>query len=259
MVNINKDQKVLIWDIESLPAQAYIFDIYQGTNVDWIIKDTSIVTIAYRFVGEEKAKVISVLDFPKTFKKDVYDDSELLKAFSKIMNEADFTVAHYGDKFDMRLFNARVLRAGLEPVAPTKQIDTWRLAKRHFKLQSNKLDHLGHVLGIGKKIQTSKGLWIRCAQGERDAIEEMATYNRQDVDLLHDVFLKLVPYVKTTLNKSLGETGMCCSKCGSHNLQKRGTTISLTKKYQRYQCKDCGGWSSDKTSVPNLVTTTKQI
>lgn len=253
---MTKQPKILIWDIETLPAIAYIFDIFQGTNPDWVIQEGSIVTIAYRWLGEEKAKVLSVTDFPKTFKANVYDDTELLKAFLEIMNEADYTVAHYGDKFDMRMFNGRVFRAGLTPTAPTKQLDTWKLVKRHFKFQSNKLDYIGKALGLGGKIKTSGELWLKCAKGDKDAIKDMATYNAQDVDLLHDVFLKLLPYVKTTLNlcdESHDEAS--CSKCGSHNVHKRGFVATAGGKRQRYQCNDCGGWSSDANLIPLNKTT----
>ena len=33
-----------------------------------------------------------------------------------------------------------------------------------------------------------------------------------------------------------------CPKCGSENLQRRGFATTTVGKYQRYQCKDCGGW-----------------
>jgi hypothetical protein len=80
--------------------------------------------------------------------------------------------------------------------------------------------------------------------GNKSAIAEMARYNRQDVDLLADVFEKLIPYVPSRVNAALFSEKPACPNCGSHKLQKRGPAVNRTSVHQRYQCMGCGGWST---------------
>jgi hypothetical protein len=79
--------------------------------------------------------------------------------------------------------------------------------------------------------------------GDKDAWKRMADYNMQDVVLLEDLYHTLLPWVKNAPNRNLYDDIQGCPSCGQTTLQKRGTAVSTTGTYQRYQCKCCGSWS----------------
>jgi hypothetical protein len=89
--------------------------------------------------------------------------------------------------------------------------------------------------------------------GDKDAWKRMEEYNIQDVVLLESLYHKLLPWIKTHPNRNLFSDDVVCPTCGSHHLQKRGTAISITGTYQRYQCKSCGSWSQGTKSTKKTV------
>jgi hypothetical protein len=245
---MNKKPKILIWDVESLPNKGYFFAIFdQNINPNFIIKERSLITIAYKWLGDKKAKSLSVADFPGV---DPYNDGPLIKAFLEIYNQADYTVAHYGDKFDTKFLNTRAIMNGLEAPAPVAQIDTYKLVKKQFNFNSNRLDYIGKKLGLGGKMPMDWSYWVACAEGDLKAIKKMAAYNRQDVDLLEAVFKKLMPHVTTKLNRHLFDSPLCsCKHCGSSDVQQRGFYHNATRSMKRFVCNVCGSWGKIKVDT----------
>lgn len=245
---INRKPKILIYDLETLPNKGYFFGIFQqNINPNFITEERSIVTIAYKWMGDKKAKSISIESHPGLTP---YDDSELVKAFIEIYNQADYTVAHYGDKFDTKFLNTRALLNGLDAPAPVAQIDTYKLVKKQFNLNSNRLDYIGKKLGLGGKMPMDWSYWVACAEGDIAAVRKMAAYNRQDVDLLEAVFKKLLPNVTTKINKQLFGASLCsCKHCGSSDVQFRGYYHLATRTMKRFMCKSCGAWGKIKVDT----------
>ena len=208
-----------------------------------IIEDWYIVCASW---AENSGKVhaVSVLDDKKRFKKNPRDDYHVVKTLHDLMSKAESVVAHNGDKFDWKKFNARVIYHGLSPLPPITKIDTLKLARKHFNFTSNRLDYLGEFLGVGRKINTSKGLWNKTRLGIESAVKEMVKYNKQDVLLLRDVYKKMEPHVSLPLSSI-----DCCPKCKSKKIQKRGFTKTKLNRYQRYQCQDCGSWSKSRIAI----------
>jgi len=233
--------KILIYDIETLPNLGYFWDTFsdRGIPLDFILKPKSICSIAYKWYGSEETYVL-VIDTP-------YDDGAILEAFLPEWSLADYVVAHYS-KFDKPFIAARLMANGLPSLPPVNDICTYKLAKQNFgrSLNGNKLDHLGSILGVGSKIKTNADLWVRCAAGDKDALAEMALYNKQDVMLLEDVFRAMLPYVKSKLNLNLmsDEPILRCKPCGSDHLEQRGYEYTTASVRHRYICKDCGSWST---------------
>ncbi|CAN5394978.1 hypothetical protein BH10PLA2_BH10PLA2_25380 [soil metagenome] len=237
-----KNARILIYDIETLPNKGYFFDVFsdRGIALEFIEKPKSIVTIAYKFIGDQQPKVLRA--------NTPYEDADILAKFLPIWESANYGVAHFGRGFDMPFIAARLMANNLPPLPPLPQIDTYQLAKRHFgrSLNSNKLDHLGDVLGLGRKNKTNANLWVGCAQGKRKALKEMAMYNAQDVTLLEKVFVKLLPHVKSTLNMNLltDEPIQRCKSCGSDKLELKGFELLSSTLRHRFQCLACLAWST---------------
>ena len=242
--------KLLYYDIETSPNKGYFFQLYkENFNFETIAQERSILTFSYKWAGDATAKGISVLTFHKDGAKfNPYNDKQLVKRICEILGQADYAIGHYSEKFDMRFIRARALINGLKPPPPVAQIDTYKLCKKHFNLNANRLDYIGKLLGIGRKIPMNWSYWQRCAEGDKAAIREMLRYNKQDVELLEKVFLKILPHCDTRLNYNLfvDKEELVCHHCGSYNIQKRGTIVNKITKRQRYVCTDCGSWFSNK-------------
>lgn len=261
-----REPRILLYDIETSLQSVAVFQL--GNN-DWIrpeniITERYIISICWQWLGESKVHSVSLIDDPKRFAKDPTDDRHVLETFHKVYSQADCTVAHYGDSFDKKWILTRVLFHGLDPLPPVPSIDTKKIAKQNFYFNSNSLDYVGTYLGLGGKINTPSGLWLKILRGGSsksvvEAIKVMVTYNKRDVTLLRDVFLKLRPYIPNHLNRELFGKAEGCPRCGSKKVQSRGTYYAQTRTYRRWQCAgECKGWfrtlKTDKNSAtPNRI------
>ena len=165
------------------------------------------------------------------------------------MDEADVLIAHNGDGFDIKKIQARMLINKMTPMSPFESVDTLKAARASFKFSSNKLDDLGVMLGVGRKLPNAgMKLWTDCIEGKMKAWKEMKKYNKQDVVLLRDVYKKLRPWMANHPNLYKGDD-IGCPKCESNKVQKRGTYRTKTGvAYQRYYCKSCDSFSRARTA-----------
>src|ERR1019366_3081154 len=117
---------------------------------------------AVKWSHEKQVRTYALPDYPG-YKRDKESDKALVKELWRMMNDADIIIAHNGDGFDIKKSNARFIIHGLLPPATYKTIDTLKIARRHFKFGSNKLNDLGVTLGLGKKLpHTGAHLWFGC-------------------------------------------------------------------------------------------------
>jgi len=240
---MNNKPRVLLYDIETSLQLAAIFDLKYNDyiNPDNLVTERYVLSICWQWLGESKVHSVSVLDDPKRFAKNPSDDTYVLKEFAKVLAEADCLIAHNGDAFDFRYLKTRMIIKGLPVLPPIASIDTYKVVKANFKFNANRLDYVGKILGCGGKTDTPKGLWLDVLKGSKSAIKAMVDYNKRDVTLLKDVFLKLRPFIPNHLNRELfGGSG--CPRCGSTRIQSRGVHRAITKVYQRFQCQSCLGW-----------------
>lgn len=251
--------KILIYDIETAHNLLAAFDLKtEYTPHTNILRERYIICAAWMWYGEKEVHTVSVLDDPSRFKKDQFDDYHVVKTLYEVMAEADAIVAHNGDKFDRKYIETRGLIHGLKALPPVTQIDTYKVAKQRFLFNSNRLDYLGKILGLGGKKSTPAGLWLDVLKGDKKAIEKMVDYNKRDVTLLRDVFIKLKPYMPNYLNRELfGKTG--CPRCGSSKTQSRGYHRAISRVYRRFQCQSCGGWFRAATNDKSFKSTTRVL
>jgi hypothetical protein len=231
--------KILLYDIETMANLAYVWGKYEQDVVAYE-KEWYMLCFAYKWLGEKTTHVVSLPDF-KTYKKDKTNDKELVTALWKLFDEADIVIAHNGNSFDQKKSNARFIAHGLPAPSLYKQIDTKLVAKRYFNFNSNKLDDLGKLLGCGQKLSTGGfDLWLGCASGDKKSWKKMTDYNKQDVVLLEQVYLKLRGWDNQHPSVALIAGVDGCPNCVSKKIKKRGFNYTKTKKYQAYQCLECG-------------------
>jgi len=243
--------KVLLFDIETSLQPVAVFSL---ANQDWInpeniLAERHLISVCWKWLGEKRIHSVSLLDDGKRFDKDPHDDRHVATSFHKVLMEADCLVGHNSDSFDIKYLKTRMLVHGLPALPPIASLDTYKILKQQFMLNSNKLDYAGQLLGVGRKMSTPKGLWLDVMRGSKTAIRTMVEYNKRDVELLEDVFKKLIPYIPNHVSRELfGGTG--CPRCGSTKIQSRGLHRAIGKIYQRYQCQKCSGWFREyKSSI----------
>ena len=160
-----------------------------------------------------------------------------------IANAADELIAHNGDKFDIKWFNARNVFHSLPPLPKYKTVDTLKIARSNFYFNSNRLDYLGKFLLGEGKIKTEFDLWKRIVRNnDHNAMLDMIRYCKKDVILLERVWKKLAPYHKpqTHMGVVYGNERWACPSCGSGNVIKSKTRISPAGlKHHQMHCKEC--------------------
>lgn len=228
--------KILLLDIETAPNLAHVWALWdQNIGLSQLMKPGYTLCWAAKWLGEPEVFVGT----------DRQGQAKMVKAIHELMTKADAIMHYNGDRFDIPTLNKDFLLQGLSPPAPAKQIDLFRVVKRRFRFQSNKLAFVSEQLGIGGKLDHSgHELWVKCMAGDDEAWRTMIAYNVQDVRLLERLYHKLKPWIKNHPNHGLynPDNSQVCPKCGSETFQRRGTEKTSTCVYQRFQCCKCGGW-----------------
>jgi len=241
--------KILSFDIETSPNVSYTWGKYEQNVIDFE-REWNLLSFAYRWHGEKKVQFKGLPDYTG-YKKDRFNDLQLTKDLWELLDEADIVIAHNGDAFDIKRTNARFLFHGLGAPSSFRSIDTLKMARKYFKLNSNKLTDIGQHLGLGEKVDTGGfELWLGCMNGEKKSWKLMEKYNKQDVVLLDKVYQALSMFeVQKQLISRFDKNDPRCTnvKCGSKNIHKRGIGLNMSSKYQRYQCQKCGRWTKGES------------
>ena len=242
------DIKRLFWDIETSPNIMFSWRAGYKINLthDNIINERAIICICYKWEGDEEVHSIQW---------DKGDDEGLVKTFSAVAERADELVAHNGNKFDLKWFNTRNLIHNLPPIPQYKTVDTLTIARKHFYLNSNRLDYLGKILLQEGKINTNFNLWKRiCLDNEPSAMREMVQYCKKDVELLERIWRKLAPYdaPKTHAGVYAGLSRWTCPHCASENVKVTKTRPTPKGMIQKQmQCNDCHRYYTIANNVFN--------
>jgi DNA polymerase elongation subunit (family B)/predicted RNA-binding Zn-ribbon protein involved in translation (DUF1610 family) len=243
--------KILFWDIETAPTQAFVWKIWQeNVGVNQIIEPGRVLSWAAKWAHEDE----------------VYHSAEwyagdrpMIEALHKMLSEADAVVTFNGNHFDIPVMNAAFAKYGLHPPAPFKSIDLYQVVKKKFRLLSNRLDYVCKYFGLGEKAKTGGfQLWVDVLNGDKQAREKFIEYNIHDVELTEVLYAHILPWISNHPQAGhFTDSDFVCPTCGGTHLQKRGLYRTKTFSYQRYQCNDCGSWSrnrvADKTQPTNQL------
>lgn len=236
--------KILILDIETFPNTAFVWRFWkENVGAKQVVEHSTIASFAYKWLGEDGV-----------YYHDIQNQSEksLLRQLLNVLDSADIVVAHNGAKFDLPSIQGRAMVAGLKPPSPYKVVDTLLVSKYEFNFPANSLEYLANVLDCSPKASHKRfpgfELWDQCMKGNPEAWQEMALYNKQDVTTLEQVYLKMRPWMRRHPNVAIfiGEDRPLCPKCGSADIQLRGTYVTNTYKYRKFRCNSCGGWSRSR-------------
>jgi ssDNA-binding Zn-finger/Zn-ribbon topoisomerase 1 len=253
------DARILLYDVETAPNLAYVWGKYDQ-NVLAYAEEWYLLTFAWKWLDEKQINVIGLDDFPDVFKKDPTNDFKLVEKLHSLYSEADVIIGHNSRSFDNKKSKARMLVHGFDPPRPYQEVDTCLVARKYFSFNSNSLKDLATTLGLTAKgdpggIQT----WLSCMAGnDEKAWKTMKRYNKRDVAVLEEVYLKMRPWIEGHPNLALIEESLEeCPNCGESEMTRQGLRRSRTMTYQQWKCGACGAWSrtraSEKTEKPKFV------
>lgn len=232
-----KKPKILALDIENSPNIAHVWGLWdQNVGLNQLMASAETICFGARWLGQEEVEFRSVH----------HDGKEVMvKRAWELINEADAVMGWNSKGFDMKHLNREFLEAGLTPPSPVIDLDLMLTVKSKFKFPSNKLDYVAQTLGVGSKVQhEGHTLWVKCMAGIDEAWEDMREYQIQDVNLLIDLYYKLLPWINGHPNFGLfSGNAESCPNCGSLDLKSAGHTTTTAGLFKRYQCSACGKWS----------------
>ena len=229
--------RILLLDIETKPALVYSFGIRdQHLTHKQIAQDGGTICVGLKWLGEKKVTVLSEWEHG-------YDN--MLRGVHKALCEADAVASYNGARFDIPKLTGNFLLAGMPPPPPLTQIDIYKTVRK-MGLICNKLDYIAPLLGLGSKVK-HEGLemWIKVMAGDEKARKKMAKYCAQDVRLLEDVYLRILPYISDH-PRVANRHGLTCPNCGSDHMTSQGWKITRTTRVQSLKCGACGSWSQGK-------------
>jgi hypothetical protein len=235
--------RVLLYDLETSPNLGYTWGKWEQDVIQFV-EERKIISVAWKWLGNADVHVRALPDFPN-YKKDPKDNKALVCHLHSLMEQADVTVGHNVIDFDDKISNMEFVRHGLKPAPPHKQVDTLKVARTYFAFNSNKLDDLGAVLGLGRKVKhPGIELWLGCLHGDLASWALMKKYNKGDVVLLEKIYLKFRPWMLKHPNLNpLDRAAFSCPYCRSARLTHRGWSITTGGRKQRFQCQECGKWA----------------
>lgn len=240
----------LVFDIETSPLIAFTWGMYEDSVIE-VIEDYQILSVAWQWVGEKKVYVVGQDDF-SNYKPGVNNDIEVVRKIHELLDEADYIVAHNGDRFDIKKVNTRLMIHGFSPPSPYKQIDTRKIAKRVAGFTSNRLKDLAKDLDVNRKGDPGGfGTWKGCLAGDKKSWKKMKHYNKQDIPPLMDLYLKFRPWDKQGAPINVLENRPdACPHCGeSERIKISKYRITKTGKRVQFQCQDCGGYFTDRAML----------
>ncbi len=191
------DKKVLLIDLETSPVQGWWWRGMYEVNPIKITKHSRILSYAWKWYGERSAiQCVSQRMF-STYSKNKDDNKLLVDSLVKLYKQADYVVGHNLKAFDDKVANKGILLNNAEVPPRHRVIDTLTVARQNFLLDSNKLDDLAQLLGVGRKLpHTGFPMWEGCMEGKISSWYLMEKYNKHDIFLLEGVYNKFRPFIE---------------------------------------------------------------
>lgn len=239
--NLKVDDQIkgrLFYDIETTPNIVLSWRVGNKINLtpDNIIEERKIICISWKW---ENSKDTFSLHWDKD-----QNDKDMIEKFVDVLHQADEAIGHNSMNYDMKWIRTRALFHGIAVSPNIKQVDTLKIARRMFYLNSNKLDYISKFLGHEGKLSTEYGMWKKILlNNDRKELQKMVTYCEQDVRELENIFKEIRGYAKNTSHFGVIENNdkCSCSECGSKKLKyhKRLVTSGGTLSHEM-RCEVCG-------------------
>jgi AraC-like DNA-binding protein len=235
-----KIPKILLLDIETMMMEVFVWFLgKQRIPYDNVIQEWNCISWAAKWLFA--SDVMSDIQTPEEAKN--REDKRILTSLWPLVNEADIIIGQNLSRFDVRKINARFLYHNFIPPFSYQVVDTLTEMKRYFAFSSYRLDDVCKFLKLNTKIESSYGLWKRCLAGDEKSLNRMNTYNKNDVLILEELYLRIRPWIKSHPNVGLymdTDNNSVCSNCGSDKLKHEGKYYTPAGRFLAFRCESCG-------------------
>jgi hypothetical protein len=245
--------KILTLDIERVPGRATVK--HRGLTVEGDFWDLS----GWKHTIGRRIHADDVTEWPRTiclawrwygnkrveFAAEWLTDHEaMLRTAWDLFHQADIVVGHNMDGFDAKtLAGEWWATCGLTKPSPWKSVDTLKVARSQFRLESNTLDALLHRAGLGGKTDRYSVEMARAAcGGDRKAQRKLRAYNVGDIDASETLYDAVRGWIPNHPHIGLwsGDED-CCGSCGGELKASDWCRTAVTA-YAQYRCVNCGAW-----------------
>jgi RNase_H superfamily len=240
-----------IWtlDIETRPNEGYFWGMYnQNISPNQIKRAMGVLCFAAKRYGSDN------VEFHADWQKKGH--AGMIQRLHEIYNLADGVITYNGANYDTKWIKGEFVKAELPPPSPFKDIDLYRVVRKHFNFAFKKLGWVCTELGMeGKADSGGMETWIECIypssrDAGRKARADMKNYNCIDTVRTEQLYERLRGWIDSHPNMALyAEDGQeRCARCGSDDIHWRGVYRAATYSYPRFQCQKCGGWGRGSRS-----------
>lgn len=245
--NQNVNANILLLDIETAPIVCFTWKLFDTVlRPESVIHDWFILSWSAKWLFDSNI-MADVLSSQETKDK---DDLRIVLGIWELVNKADIVITHNGNRFDLKKLNTRFAFHKLNPPSHYASIDTFQVSKSNFGFSSNSMNFINGFLGIHQKTETNFDLWKRCYDGEDKALKDLCEYNKNDVSILEELYVRLRPWIKGHPNLALymDIEDEICPRCGNTDLTMQDYYYTSLNKYRSFRCEQCGGVGRVKKS-----------
>lgn len=246
MKKSNRKPRVLFYDVESTPIEAYSWPgrMYDQQLIK-VKKDWELLSVSWRWQGQKQTHCIT-----REGKK---DDKRVVDKIFNLLSKADLIVAHNGDKSDYRKIKTRFAYYKMGLPKLSSSVDTLKVVREHYLLNSYSLENVCEFFGLGRKLKHAGfDLWLDCIANKPKAWRQMVRYNKHDSVILERLYEYLRrqghitnhPTLQRIIDPGLVAKKGVCPQCGSTHVHKRGFRATQARLYRQWQCqeKTCNAW-----------------
>ncbi len=221
----------------------------QEVDYKRIYKERQVLCIGYAFNDGPVDILTTDYDLYDLHIRDNDADKQLIEQFSGLVAQADRVIGHNAKRFDISVLRSRLIKHMLPDFVPLLVDDTYQQTKG-IGFASHKLDYMTGFLGLEQKKDHPYELWLDVVNKVPGAFESMQDYCKGDVEINRQMYNRLQPYIKSSLNMGVWEgKKKACRHCGSTKLIIRKYKYTGTGKFPIYQCGNCGKYSDGGTNL----------
>ena len=223
--------KVLVLDIETSPAQAFVWSL----RPDYIppaqvIEPSRVLCFAAKWTTEKRVQF--------------YDERQgrepMIEAAWRLLDEADVVVGYNHVRFDIPHLQREMVELGYGPPSPWIDVDLLTEVRRNFRFLSNKLGSVLESLGLDAKDDPGGFVtWRGVLAGDEKAWKRMLDYCKADVQVTADLYVFLHNWLRLPHAGLFSGDMRGCHACGARTLTPDGIVRTKVSAYLRLLC-DCG-------------------
>ncbi len=126
-------------------------------------------------------------------------DRRLMIDLIEDLQDVDLLVTYYGTGFDNKFIRTRAMMLrlpGFPEFGQIKHFDLYYAVRGNLALYNNRLATATAALGIEGKTPLPATIWTDARLGYPDAMKEIKTHNVEDVKILEELYIEMLPHVK---------------------------------------------------------------